>query len=61
MKRNNTVILNEVLVGLYYDKELDGMLNQLSDYYQVDKHDFTISRVNPNSYNRELITWLRVD
>ncbi|MEJ9233037.1 hypothetical protein LAV79_27300 [Peribacillus butanolivorans] len=56
MKRNNTVILNEVLVGLYYDKELDRMLNQLSDYYQVDKHDFTISRVNPNCYNRELIT-----
>ncbi|MBT2618885.1 MULTISPECIES: hypothetical protein [unclassified Bacillus (in: firmicutes)] len=49
MKRNNTVVLNTVIVGLYNDKELDRMLNQLSNYYQVDKRDFIVSKVNPNS------------
>lgn len=55
MERNNTVILNEVIVGLYSNKELDIMLNKLSNYYQVDIADFTVSKVNPNSY-KEMIT-----
>ncbi|MCM3674868.1 MULTISPECIES: hypothetical protein [Peribacillus] len=55
MERNNTVILNEVIVGLYSNKELDIMLNKLSNYYQVDIADFTVNKVNSNSY-KEMIT-----
>lgn len=55
MERNNTVILNEVIVGLYSNKELDLMLNKLSNYYQVAIADFTVNKVNPNSY-KEMIT-----
>ena len=50
MIRNNTVILNETIVGLYSDSELNGMLKQLADYYQVSQSEFIVTQNNPYSF-----------
>lgn len=50
MIRNNTVILNETIVGLYSDSELNEMLNQLADYYQVSQSEFIVTQNNPYSF-----------
>lgn len=50
MIRNNTVILNETIVGLYSDNELNDMLIQLADYYKVSKSEFIVTKANPYSF-----------
>lgn len=50
MIRNNTVILNDIIVGLYSDSELNEMLNQLADYYKVSKTEFIVTQNNPYSF-----------
>lgn len=44
MIRNNAVLLNENVVGLYTDRELPGMLETLSDYYNVEIADFVVTK-----------------
>lgn len=50
MIRNNTVLLNGNVVGLYTDRELNRVMDKLADYYQVDKNEFTVTKVNPYSF-----------
>lgn len=45
--RDNTVLLDGQIVGIYNDHELDNMLERLAEYYVVDKNDFVVTKVNP--------------
>ena len=50
MIKKNTVLLNEVIVGLSTDKELHSELDKLAKHYQVETSEFTVAKVNPYSF-----------
>lgn len=50
MTKKNTVLLNEVIVGLSTDKELHNELDKLAKHYQVEKSEFIVAKVNPYSF-----------
>lgn len=51
MIKKNTILLNEVIVGLSTDKDLHNEIHKLSEYYEAETSDFTVAKINPYSFN----------